>query len=224
MLTLMTPSGPRPIAAMLFDMDGTMADSRPFHLEAWAEMAGRLAPDCDTAEVLNRTFGLSNRQIIPQLVDREMSVKEIDALSEQKEALYRRMAGGRVRPVDGLHDLVKRAASSAVGLAVASSALEANVRFVLEDFELERYFASVVHTGRVRYGKPDPETFLTAARDLGVSPSLCVVFEDARAGLEGARRAGMTAVAVDIDGGRDFSPWADLVVRDFVEVLPLLRG
>jgi len=224
MLQLLTPHGPRPVQAMLFDMDGTMADSRPFHLEAWERMAQRLRPGADRAAVVRRTFGLSNRQIVPLLAAHPMSLEQIDALSEEKEALYRGLARGRVRPIPGLGDLAVRATQCGVRLGVASSAIEANVRFILEEFGLAPYFAAVAHAGRVRKGKPDPETVLLAANDLGAPPARCVVFEDAPAGLEAARRAGMIAVAIQTHPQPGLADWAELLAGDFRDILDCLRG
>ncbi|MCX7015217.1 MAG: HAD-IA family hydrolase [Candidatus Sumerlaeota bacterium] len=224
MLQLLTPRGPRPVQAMLFDMDGTMADTRDFHLEAWKALAERIGRGLDADDILRRTFGQTNRHIIPLLVPDPMPLAEIDALSDEKERIYRELARGRLQPIPGLLDLVSRAHAAGVRLAVASSGNEANVRFILQEFRLERLFTGIAHAGRIRRGKPDPEIMLVAANDLRAAPSLCVVFEDAPAGLESARRAGMIAVGVETYADRDLSEWADLRVPDFREVLARLVG
>jgi beta-phosphoglucomutase family hydrolase len=225
MLTLITPNGPVLVEAMLFDIDGTMVDSRPFHLDAWSRMARRLSlsgPEVD--EVLKRTFGQTNEDLIPQLTDKELTPDEIEALSKEKEALYRELAKGNLRTIAGLRELLIRASQSDVRLAVASSGIEPNCRFVLKEFGLERYFAALVHGDMVRKGKPDPEAFLLAANQLGVDPSRCVVFEDAPQGLEAARRAGMTAVAIETHPKDELRDWAHMLAPDFHAVLGCLRG
>jgi beta-phosphoglucomutase family hydrolase len=223
MLTLMTPDGPRPCDAMLFDMDGTMVDSRPFHLQAWEELSDRLWPGEDRSEIFRQTFGLSNRAIIPQLGGPEMTAERVEALSEEKEALYRRLAAGNLEVIPGLEEVVRLAVQAGVGLAVASSAPEANVRFVLEELGMERDFDTTVFDGCVQHGKPAPDTFLLAAERLGVDPARCIVFEDAPAGLEGARRAGMIVVGIQTHFGQSLEEWADLLAPDFRAVFERLR-
>ncbi len=225
MLTLLTPNGPILVEAMLFDIDGTMVDSRPFHLEAWSKMAKRLSlngPKVD--EVLKRTFGQTNEDLIPQLTDKELTPEEIESLSKEKEALYRELAKGKLQMIPGLKELVTWACQSDVRLAVASSGIEPNCRFALNEFGLERYFAGLVHGDMVRRGKPDPEAFLLAASELGASPSRCVVFEDAPQGLEAARRAGMTAVAIETHPKDELRQWAHMLAPDFHSVLRCLAG
>ena len=225
MLTLLTPNGPVLVEAMLFDIDGTMVDSRPFHLDAWGEMAERLSlSGSEVDDVLKRTFGQTNEDLIPQLTDKDLSPGEIETLSKEKEALYRELAGGKLQIIPGLKELIARACQSDVRLAVASSGIEPNCRFALKEFNLERYFAALVHGDMVRRGKPDPEAFLLASNQLGVDPSRCVVFEDAPQGLEAARRAGMTAVAIETHPKDELREWAHMLAPDFVSVLRWLEG
>ncbi len=222
---ILTPHGPRPVQAMIFDMDGTMIDSRDLHLEAWLQLARRLdAPADGIEQTLIRTFGQTNARIIPQLTERAMSETEIESFSLEKEALFREVAKGRVQLIGGLRELLDRSAQAGVLLGIASSAPLANIEFMLEEFGLRKLFASISHSGRVRSGKPHPETMLVAARDLHVAPPRCIVFEDAAVGLEAARRGGMIPVAIETHPNEALAEWAEIVSRDFHAVLPLLWG
>ena len=114
----------------------------------------------------------------------------------EKEAIYRALYAPHRRLVKGLRRLLDRAAAAGAGLAVATSAPRQNVAFILDYFGLRDRFAAIVGAEDVGAGKPDPEAFLAAAARLGLAPERCAVFEDAPAGVEAARRAGMRCIAV----------------------------
>jgi beta-phosphoglucomutase-like phosphatase (HAD superfamily) len=95
-----------------------------------------------------------------------------------------------------------------------------NVDFVLERCAIERYFSAIVAGDEVTRCKPDPEIYLTAASKLGLKPSECIVFEDAEAGIEAAKRAGIKVVALATTFSREFlaATDADVIVDDFTQV------
>jgi beta-phosphoglucomutase-like phosphatase (HAD superfamily) len=104
--------------------------------------------------------------------------------------------------------------------AVGSSGYRANVDFVLDKCNIRRYFKAAVAGDEVTHCKPDPEIYLTAAAKLGLEPSECVVFEDAEAGIESAKRAGIKVVALATTFDREFlrNTEADIIVDDFRDV------
>ena len=145
----------------------------------------------DWQEKLAHAFGMGNddimRSIMPEHVIRD---RGLAALADEKEAIYREIYAPTIRPVEGLTELLGRLHTAGIRCAVGSSGCRTNIDFVLEKCGIEGCFDAIVSGDRVTHCKPDPEIYLTAAAALGLQPAECVVFEDAKAGIEAARRAG----------------------------------
>lgn len=207
------------IEAALFDMDGTLVDNTPAHIRAFEIFCARYGVT-DWEQKLSDAYGMGNddilRRILPEAVIRE---KGLAALAEEKEAIYRAIYAPEIRPVKGLVRLLERLRAAGVRCAVGSSGCRANVDFVLEKCGLEPYFEARISGDMVTRCKPDPEIYLTAAAALGVAPACCVVFEDAKAGIESARRAGagrIVALATTLSRETLATQTdADLIVDDF---------
>ncbi len=180
--------------AFIFDMDGTLLDNMSFHTEAWMQTISELGREpVDQTEWEHRTSGIPNRDIFAKMLD--VAHDDISHWVERKEALYRQLAEGRIEALPGVREFLRSARQRGVRRAMATGAGPGNIRFNLSALQLEAAFEVVIGADDVEKGKPDPEVFLTAAHQLGVPPSNCVVFEDAPLGIEAARRAGMRVVA-----------------------------
>ncbi len=176
--------------AALFDMDGTLVDNTSAHIRAFEIFCARYGVR-DWQQRLSQAYGMGNDDIMRLIMPREViQAKGIAALSEEKEAIYREIYAPEIRPVEGLVGLLERLHKAGVRCAVGSSGCRANVDFVLEKCGIGQWFEARISGDRVSRCKPDPEIYLTAAAALGVEPTDCVVFEDAKAGIEAARRAG----------------------------------
>ncbi|MCM1151849.1 MAG: HAD family phosphatase [Alistipes sp.] len=178
------------IRGALFDMDGTLVDNSAVHVRAFEIFCARYGVD-DWQEKLAQAFGMGNddimRAIMPAAVIQE---KGLAALADEKEAIYREIYSPTIRPVEGLVELLGRLREAGIRCAVGSSGCRTNIDFVLEKCGIEGFFDAIVSGDRVAHCKPDPEIYLTAAAALELAPAECVVFEDAKAGIEAARRAG----------------------------------
>lgn len=178
------------IQGALFDMDGTLVDNSAIHIEAFEIFCARYGVD-DWREKLAQAFGMGNDDIMRSIMPVEtIRKKSMAALSDEKEAIYREIYAPTIRPVEGLVGLLERLREAGIRCAVGSSGCRANVDFVLEKCGIGHYFDAIVSGDRVTRCKPDPEIYLTAAAALELKPAACVVFEDAKAGIEAARRAG----------------------------------
>jgi HAD superfamily hydrolase (TIGR01509 family) len=185
-----------PRGGVLWDLDGTIVDSAELHYLAWREALRPLGHE-HTPEEFARTFGKRNDLILRDLFGGTLSAEEVDRLAEDKERRYRRLVRERgLEPLPGVTAWLGRLRDGGFRQALASSAPAANITVTLEVLGLGRFLDAVVSADEVGHGKPDPAIFLEAARRLGVPPARCVVVEDAPAGLEGARRAGMRSVGL----------------------------
>ena len=176
--------------AALFDMDGTLVDNTPAHIRAFSIFCDRYGVT-DWAEKLSGVYGMGNDDIMGRILPEEViREKGLAALAAEKEAIYREIYAPEIRPVEGLRELLGRLRTAGVRCAVGSSGCRANVDFVLERCGIGDFFDARISGDTVTRCKPDPEIYLRAAAALGADPADCVVFEDALAGIESARRAG----------------------------------
>lgn len=180
--------------AALFDMDGTLVDNTLAHMRAFEIFCARYGVT-GWKEKLSQAFGMGNDDIMRLIMPAEL-IRErgLASLAEEKEAIYREIYAPEIRPVKGLVPLLESLRAAGVRCAVGSSGCRANVDFVLEKCRIGEFFDVRISGDRVTRCKPDPEIYLTAAAALGVAPADCVVFEDAKAGIESARRAGVGRV------------------------------
>lgn len=208
------------LKAILFDMDGVLVNNLEVHREAFAEFFRRYGVERSFDE-LSRVFGKGNDDIMGELMPSDVVERVgIRELGYEKEAIYRELYAPTITPQEGLLDLLAECEAEGVRCAVGSSGYRANVDFVLDKCHIERYFEAAVAGDEVTRCKPDPEIYLTAAAKLGVAAEECVVFEDAEAGIESAKRAGMRVVALATTFSRDFLAQtdADLIINDFRDI------
>jgi len=192
-------------------MDGTLVDSRGLHWRSWQEALAAEGVPVSEAQFL-ATFGQRNDAILRGWLGPGATPERARRIGEAKEAAYRRLVVERgLAPLPGAADWLRRLDEAGWRQAVASSAPRLNLEVVLRVLGLERRFQALVAAEDVTAGKPAPDVFLTAAARLGVEPARCVVVEDAEAGIEAARRAGMSSVGLGVRS-------ADLAVASLAEL------
>ena len=201
--------------AVLWDLDGVLVDTAPFHFQAWQELFQSLGKGFAEAD-FRRTFGLRNDAILADILG-ELAPAEVERLAQRKEELYRDKIGGRVTAIPGAIGLLRRLQQRGRKSAIVSSTTRENVRVVLSSLGLEGVFEAVVAEEDAPKGKPDPQGFLVAAEKLGVAAGECVVIEDAPGGVEAAKRAGMRCIGVTTSRPREALAAADLVVDSLEE-------
>ena len=203
------------VRGVVFDLDGTLVDNMAIHTEAFARfLARRGLPALDEAQRA-RLDGKRNTDIFPILLGRPLEDQELRAVSDEKEALYRDLSHGRLRPLRGLSRLLAILRAGRIPVAVATSGPADNVRHTLEEAGLSTAIDVIVRGDQVARGKPFPDIFLAAAHQLGVPARLCLAFEDSPAGVASARAAGMCCVALTTS----FSPAAFLGAEAFPDHL-----
>lgn len=186
--------------AAIWDMDGTLVDTAELHFRAWVELTSQIGKPFSHAD-FQATFGRRNPEIIRQLFDAHATDKIVSELGDRKESLYRSATKRHgVELLPGARSLLVAIKAMNWQQAIGSSAPRANLDLILELTDTRNEFDVVVSAEDTNRGKPDPQVFLVAAERLGVEPSRCVVFEDAIAGVEAAKAAGMACVAVRFVG------------------------
>lgn len=183
------------IQAFVFDMDGVILDSMPYHLQAWEQYLASLG--LDAADLNRKMHGKHNNELLQDLLGPNADPATIARMSDEKEALYRKLIKPYLKNtlIPGLLPLLERFPK--MPKAVASNANKANVEFVLEEADLRRHFRFALNGEDVERGKPDPEIYEKAAKLLNVEPYNCIVFEDSQTGIDAALAAGMNVVAMN---------------------------
>lgn len=204
--------------AALFDMDGVLVDNFDIHLQAWDTFCKSKGLTISSDDLKNFAFGRTNDEILPHFFEQSFSKQEIDALADEKEAIYRAIYKGSVTPVLGLIAFVKALKEANISIAVATSAPAANAHFVLQEIGLSNYFDCITDSSMISKGKPDPEIYLTTAQRIGIEPSRCIVFEDSFAGIASGNSAGMNVVGIATTHSKDKLIGCKKVVSNFTEL------
>jgi beta-phosphoglucomutase family hydrolase len=199
------------LEAVLWDLDGVIADTGSYHCRAWQEIFGRRRVKF-TEEDFMRDFGQRNDTIIRHAMGDNISPQELDIIASEKEATYRRLVADNIRALPGAIELIKSLREHGIKSAIASSAPLENIKLIIRKLDIEECFQAIVWGREVAEGKPSPQVFLLAAQKLGSKPGNCVVIEDAVAGVTAAKRAGMKCVAVTNSHPADSLKEADLIV------------
>ncbi len=204
------------IRCCIFDLDGVVVDTARFHFLAWGVLARRLGFTL-TPSVAEATKGVSRLASLDIVLaaggmSGRFSTAEKERLADEKNAIYLEyvsdMTSGDILP--GVADFLADVRGQGIFTVLGSASKNAGT--ILDRCGLRAAFDAVVDGTLVSRPKPDPEVFLKGAEAVGTEPSVCVVFEDAAAGIEAAHRAGMRAVGV---GGSDVLSRADMRIVSF---------
>lgn len=183
--------------AVLWDLDGTLADSEEYHWLSWRDAMRAEGVEL-TYDRFLASFGQRNDRILGAWLGEAADATRIRRIGDWKEAEYRRLAEARgLTPLAGAREWVERLRRDGWKQAIASSAPRLNVETMLHVLKFDGLIDAMVSADEVKKGKPDPDVFLAAAAAVSVPPSRCVVVEDAPAGVEAGRRAGMKTVGVN---------------------------
>ena len=202
--------------AVLWDLDGTLADSEEYHWLSWRDAMRAEGVEL-TYDRFLASFGQRNDRILGAWLGEGADAARIRRIGDWKEAEYRRLAEARgLTPLPGAREWVERLHHDGWKQAIASSAPRLNVDTMLHVLKFDGLIDAMVSADEVKKGKPDPEVFLAAAAAVSVAPSRCVIVEDAAAGVEAGRRAGMKTIGVNAK-----TPLAaDIYVTSLAELPP----
>jgi len=197
--------------AVIWDMDGVIADTAPYHLKAWQEVLQKRGVNL-TEEDFRHSFGQRNDTIIRNALGKEVSQDEIDTIAREKEEGFRQRIRQDLKPLPGVIKLIKSLTKRRFKMALASSAPIENIQLLTRGLGINSCFHIIICDKDVTEGKPNPQVFLLAAQKLGIEPKNCIVIEDAVAGVSAAKKAGMRCLAITNTHPRTSLTEADLIV------------
>ncbi|MDD5337901.1 MAG: HAD family phosphatase [Dehalococcoidales bacterium] len=205
------------LEAVLWDMDGVIADTADFHYGAWRDIFKEYGFSFSKEDFM-KFFGRRHDTIIRFALGDKISPEKIKEISDKKNIIYRRNVAKDLIPLPGAVALIKSLKATNIKSAIASSATPANIDVIIKGLGIENDFQAIAHGTEVAEGKPSPEIFQLAAKKLGVPPANCLVIEDAIAGVTAAKRAGMKCLAVTNSHSSENLKNADLVVDSLEKV------
>ena len=182
------------VKALLFDLDGTLAETDSLHFPLWAEIMGRHGVRVDWDFYQQRISGRLNPDIISDLLP-NLPEPEARHLLQHKEGEFRRRAV-ELEPLPGLMQVLKESERRGILSALVTNAPEENARAMIAALGLEDFFDAEVLAGELPAGKPDPLAYDTALQRLGVGPAEALAFEDSSSGIASAVGAGVTTVGI----------------------------
>jgi beta-phosphoglucomutase len=208
---------------IIFDMDGVIAHTNPYHRQSWGDYARQsFNHDLTEAEFLQYVSGRTNPDIIGYLLGRQgktLTDAEINDLGEAKEALFREIYAPFAAPVPGLVEFLKTLKANDIQTAVATSAPTSNLTFILDALNIRPYFDALFDISHVTRPKPDPQVYELAIAALGSWPADAVVFEDSMAGIRAGKGAGAKVVGVaTTHDPAELAPFVDDVILDFSDM------
>jgi HAD superfamily hydrolase (TIGR01509 family) len=206
------------LKALLFDIDGTLAETDTLHYEIWEKVLQEHELTIDNAFYKEKISGRLNPDIVQDLLP-HLPPEQQEAFIEHKEATFREQAS--LRPLDGLLDLLEWAKQQNLPCAVVSNAPKENAKFMLEALAVEAAFPTVILGGDLPIGKPDPLPYQEALRQLNLEATEAIAFEDSPSGIQSAVGAGIAVVGIaSTHNPEDLKQLgAAIVVRDFADPL-----
>ncbi|MBN2618913.1 MAG: beta-phosphoglucomutase [Spirochaetales bacterium] len=200
--------------AVIFDLDGVIVDTAKYHYLAWSNLANELGFTFtkDDNELLKGVSRIRSLEILLSIGNVTLSDEEFTRYAEKKNDEYIKLIE-QLTPNDilpGVKDFILRIKKEGYKISLGSASK--NAQFILDHLELTNLFDAIIDGNSVSKAKPDPEVFIAAANALGVDPKNCIVFEDAVAGIEAGKNAGMRVIGV---GEKDVLTQADRVITTF---------
>lgn len=210
--------------AFIFDLNGTMIDDMQFHLKAWYHIINdELGANLSWEAVKKEMYGKNSELLIRVFGKDRFTEEEMNKLSIEKEKIYQSEYISHLRLIPGLQEFLEKAYALKIPMAIGSAAIMFNIDFVLDNLKLRHYFPAIVSADDVEHSKPHPETYLKAAKQLGVAPGDCLVFEDAPKGVEAAQNAGMPGVVLTtLHEAEEFAKYKNIVrfIKDYTQLTP----
>lgn len=204
--------------AVIFDMDGVICHTNPFHSLAFQSFFAKRNMHPTEAEFAQHMYGKSNSYIMSHFFGRKIEGQELMELEDEKESLFREIYRDQVNPIAGFLEFFDSLRTHQFLTAVATSAPFANLELIGGHLDLFTRMESVMASEQVTKHKPDPEVYLKSASNLKIDIASCVVFEDSFSGVSAAKNAGMKVIGVLSSHTVEELPVCDFYINDYTEI------
>src|SRR3989344_677917 len=201
------------IKAVIFDMDGVIADPQTIHNETNAEILQSYVIPLSSKD-MSKFAGIPNKKTFADLFKKYNVNADVDKAVSKKWGLIKEKTKV-INAIPGVLDFIQELDNNKFKIAIASSSTADFIDHVLLSLKIKEFFTVIVNGNEVKKGKPNPDIFLKAAEKLKVKPSNCLVFEDAPAGIQAAKNAGMKCIAITTTYNKKELKQADKIINAF---------
>jgi HAD superfamily hydrolase (TIGR01509 family) len=206
----------------IFDMDGVVIDSNPYHKIAWESFLDRIGYTYDDQLFDKVLSGRTGPTSLRLLFGDDLSNEKMDLYLEEVDGNYQNILrqNSEIKAIAGVHSFLDKITSNGYRLALATSAPTLNIELGLQKLKMENTFEHIVGKVDVSHGKPHPEVYLTAMKRLEIEAKNCLVFEDSRPGIQSARSAGIKVVGIASAHSREelLAEGVSMAVDDFTKL------
>ena len=212
------------IKGVIFDMDGTIVDSLPYHHEAWRIFFEENKVE-DFSEKLKKYKGGGTLDLMKAVYGNIYSIDELKKMSDDKEIIFRKIYKGNIKPIEGFLEFISELKSKNILVGLASNAIRKNVTLTLNELDVYDLFDSVICGDEVSFGKPNPEMFDKTVIGFNLKKDDCIIFEDSIEGVEGAVNAGINVIGVTSSNSSDILNNAGCIasINNFTDIDQLLK-
>ena len=183
------------IKGIIFDMDGTIVDSLPYHHEAWKIFFNENKVE-NFSEKLNQYKGGGTLDLMRTVYGNQYSKKELKKMSEDKEMIFRKIYKGEIKQILGFKKFLDELKSKDIMVGLASNAIRKNVSMIINELGIYDHFDSVICGDEVTKGKPNPEMFNETIDRFNINKSECLIFEDSLEGVLAAKNSGIRVIGI----------------------------
>lgn len=205
-------------AAVIFDMDGVICHTNPYHSLAFKSFFGKRNLFPTEAEFAEHMYGKSNSYILKHFLGREIVGQEFLDLEFEKESLFREIYANHIETIPNFLPFLISLKNAGLKTGVATSAPRANLDLIMGHLGFEKNMESILASENVSHHKPNPEVYLTSAANLGVAPANCLVFEDSFSGVSAGINAGMKVVGVLSSHTKEELPPCIAYINDYTDI------
>lgn len=205
------------IEGIVFDLDGTLADTEPLHIDTWLVILNNLGLKFDESW-MHQWIGLSDRLVAEHVCEQYLKGQSVEGLQQLKQQTYRNRAITEVKLFDQVEDYLHEI-TQFVPIALATNSSQDDVSAVFQATNLQRHLKVIVTANDVTNLKPHPEPYQSASFKMGLQPSLCFALEDSPAGIHSAKSAGLFAIGVENSHPSEKLKEANLIFSDTPKAL-----
>ncbi|HAQ20220.1 MAG TPA: HAD family phosphatase [Prolixibacteraceae bacterium] len=188
--------------AIIFDMDGTLVDSIPFHKEAWLLFLKKHDINLDPDQFQAQNHG-NLGEMIRRFFGHDISDEKAGELGQEKEIIYRDLYKKHIKEIDGLTDLLNTMKKRNIKASLATMGDTPNIDFILDELKIRHFFHSITGGHQIVRGKPDAEIFKLALKKLNFKSTECIVIEDSLGGVYSAIKAGLKVIGITTSHSAD---------------------